>query len=38
MNITMEQVLAAQAAGYQIIVVINGEEYELKEDKNNEEN
>lgn len=33
MNITLEQVLAAQAAGTEVRIVINGEEYELTEEK-----
>lgn len=33
MNITMEQVLAAQAAGTEVRIIINGEEYELETKK-----
>lgn len=33
MNITIEQMLAAQAAGIEIRIIINGEEYELETEK-----
>lgn len=33
MNITWEQVLAAQAAGYPVVIIINSEEYELETEK-----